>query len=68
MSSDSLHIGRTAGHTVLYELQKDLVEATGLLMGSSRTTRKTGPPIRASPENAELAAGRRRPVEDGDFA
>src|ERR1700741_2845487 len=27
--------------------------------------RKTGPPIRASPENAELAAGRRRPVEHG---
>src|SRR2546427_1681970 len=54
-----------AGHTVLHELQKGLVEATGLLMGSSRTTRKTGPSIRASPENPELAAGRRRPVEHG---
>src|SRR2546425_11474146 len=64
-NSDTLHIGRTAGHTVLHELQKDLIETTGLIVGSSRTTRKTGPPIRASPENAELAARRRRPVEHG---
>src|SRR5580700_7255435 len=65
-NSDTLHIGRTAGHTVLRELQKDLVEATGIIiMGSSRQTRKTGPLIGAGSESAELAAGRRRPVEHG---
>src|SRR2546427_1478407 len=64
-NSDTLHIGRTAGHTVLHELQKDLIETTRLIVSALRNTWKAGPRAGASPENAELAAGRRRPVEHG---
>src|SRR5260370_5071945 len=64
-NSDTLHIRCTAGHTVLHELQKHLVKAPGLIMGAFRATRNTGPLVGAGSENAELAAGRRRPVEHG---
>src|SRR5246127_2565453 len=47
------------------KLQKDLVRAARLIMGSFGTTRKTAPPTSAVPENAEPAAGRSRPVEHG---
>src|SRR2546427_12002040 len=62
-NSDTLHIGRTAGHTVLHELQKDLIETTRLIVSTLRNTWKAGPRGGASSENAELASGRRRPVE-----
>src|SRR5258706_13088979 len=64
-NSYSLIIGRTTGHAVFEELQKDLVETTRLIVSALRNTRKAGPRCGASPENAELAAGRRRPVEHG---
>src|ERR1700756_34516 len=64
-NSDALHIGRATGHTVFHELQKDLVKAARFIMGSFGTSRKTAPPASAIPENAELAAGRSRPVEHG---
>src|ERR1700751_1253351 len=62
-NSDALNIGRAPGHTVFHELQKDLVKAARFIMGSFGTTRKTAPPACATPENAELAAERSRPVE-----
>src|SRR5882762_9482401 len=50
-NSDTLHIGRTADHTVLDELQKHVVKAPGLIMGAFRATRKAGPLIGAGSEN-----------------
>src|SRR6202041_761169 len=64
-NSNTLHIGRATGHTVLEELQEDLVKAAGFIMGGSRKTRKTGPSIGASPENPELATWRSWIVEHG---
>src|ERR1700723_2182828 len=52
-------------HTVLQELQKDLVKTGGLIMSCSRSTRKVGPLICAGPENPELPAGRSWIVEHG---
>ena len=44
-NSNTLHIGRATGHAVLEELQEDLVKAAGLIVGGSRKTRETCPPI-----------------------
>jgi hypothetical protein len=43
-------------NTVLDELQKDLVKAAGLIMGGSRKTRKTVPPL-LPPENSDSPLG-----------
>ena len=48
--SNTLHVGRAAGHAVHEELQEDLVKAAGFIVGGSRKTGKTGPSIGASPE------------------
>src|SRR5882672_4735160 len=61
--SDTLHIGRTTGDTILDELQKDLVKAAGLIMGAGGKARKTGPPIVAGPKNPIFSTRRSWPVE-----
>src|SRR5258708_36625005 len=49
--SDTLHIGRTTGDTILDELQKDMVKAAGLIMVAGGDALKPGTRNCAGPEN-----------------